>query len=341
MQNIILTGFGFMGTMHAQIYQQLKSARIAAVVEPRTNAARKSMRELGVDAPLYGKLSEALKKTDADIVDLCIPTDLHRRHALEAVRAGKHVFCEKPVALRSADAKAMGQAARKAGVKAQVGHCIRFWPEYAAFKRFLESGKAGALRSLNFQRRASLPGHSAGHWILDPARSGGAAIDLHVHDTDFILYLLGRPRSVRSTATFDNHGPSQIFTQYVYPDVSVNAECGWNYPPNWGFQMAFQAVFENGTVEYDSGASPTLSAVVGKGKRKALPFKEPSVGQSSTGAGNISALGGYFNELQSFIKRLDGGRDPETATLADAADSLDVVLAELRSAKSGKAVKTS
>lgn len=338
MQDIILTGFGFMGTMHAQIYKQLKAARIAAVVDERKQHATKSMRELEIEAPLYPDLDTALRETKAGVVDICLPTDLHMAHARKAIAAGKHIFCEKPVALDASAAERTAEAADNAGVFTQVGHCIRFWPEYAAFKQFEESGKAGKLLSLTLQRRASLPTHSAGHWIIDPERSGGAAVDLHIHDTDFVLFLLGLPQAVASKATFDDHGPSQIFTLYDYPGVRVVSECGWNYPPKWGFQMAFQAVFENGAVEYDSGASPTLQATVGKGERKPLPFKEPSAGASSTGVGNISALGGYFNELQSFINRLQANKAPETATMHDAAESLRVVLAELRSAKNGKRV---
>lgn len=339
MQKIILTGFGFMGTMHAQIYQKLKQARIVAVVDNATDKTKASMKELGIDAPLYDSLESALAAVDADVVDICLPTDLHLENARIAIKAKKAIFCEKPLALSPADGKKIAEAADKAGVTAQVGQCIRFWPEYMAFKKFVESNKAGKLLSLTLQRRSSLPTHSMDQWILDPERSGGAAVDLHVHDTDFILYLLGVPQAVRSLTPEDEPGPSQIFTQYIYEGVSVTAECGWNYPPNWGFQMAFQAVFEDGAVEYDSGADPTLTVTVGQGKKKPLPYKNPSIGTSSTGAGNISALGGYFNELQSFIRALEAKRAPETATLEDATQSLKVVRAELKSAKTGKSVK--
>jgi len=339
MQNIILTGFGFMGTMHAQIYDKLKQARIAAVVDTATDKAAASMRELGVEAPLFEDLKTALAEAEADVVDICLPTDLHLENALAAIAAGKHLFCEKPLALSAADGRTIAEAASDTGVTAQVGQCIRFWPEYVAFKKFVESGKAGKLLSFTLQRRSALPTHSMDQWILDPRRSGGAALDLHVHDTDFILYLLGKPQAVRSLTPSEEPGASQIFTQYVYDDVSVTAECGWNYPPNWGFQMAFQAVFENGAIEYDSGADSTLTVTVGKGKKKPLPYRNPSVGSSSTGTGNISALGGYFNELQSFIRALEAKRAPETATLEDAAESLEVVRAELKSAKTGKSVK--
>ncbi len=339
MQKIILTGFGFMGTMHAQIYQKLKQARIVAVVDSDTQKAEKAMADLKVDTPLFPDLPSALDAVEATVVDICLPTDQHLEHALLAIRAGKHLFCEKPLALTYAEAQKILTTANRLGVTAQVGHCIRFWPEYQALRDFIRKGSAGKLKSLTLQRRSSLPDHSVGHWLRDPERSGGAAIDLHIHDTDFVLYLLGMPEAVHSVATFDGNGPSHISTHYRYPEVEVSSEGGWNYPANWGFQMAFQAVFEKGAVEFDSGQSPSLVATIGNGRRKALTVKAPSIGNSSTGAGNISSLGGYFNELQSFIRALEAKRPPETATLEDATQSLKVVLAELKSAQSGVSVK--
>lgn len=338
MQKIIIIGFGFMGTMHAQIYAKLKKTRVVAVVDLRGDAVIDSMQALGLDVPVFSDFDDALAEVEADVVDICLPTDLHLESALKAIQAGKHLFCEKPITLTAAEGRSIAKAAAASGVIAQVGHCIRFWPEYIAFKKFAESGKAGKLLSLNLQRRCSLPSHSIGDWLLDPERSGGAALDLHVHDTDFVLFLLGRPRAVRSLSPDSRAGATQIFTQYLYDEVSVSADCVWSYPPNWGFKMGFQAVFENGAVEFDSGADPTLTVTVGRGQKRALPFKNPSVGKSSTGAGNISALGGYFNELQSFIHSLNAGAAPETATLDDAVQSLEVALAEVESARRGRQI---
>ena len=335
MQKIIIAGFGFMGGMHAQVYRQLPAARLAAVVDKNKATATRAMAKLGIKAPLFADLDAALRSIPCHVVDICLPTDLHTTFALSAIKAGKHIFCEKPLALLPADAQKIATTAHAVGVAGQVGQCIRFWPEYVALRDFVRRGQAGPLRSLTLQRRSMLPLHSVGRWLLDPKRSGGAALDLHIHDTDFIVSLLGRPRAVRSHATFDGHGPSHILTTYDYPGVAVAAEGGWNYPPKWGFQMAFQAVFENGAVEYDSGASPTLAVTLGRTAKKPLPFKEPAIGRSASGNGNISSLGGYFNELQYFIDCLEKGRLPAEATLLQATESLRVAVAELASARAG------
>jgi hypothetical protein len=139
--------------------------------------------------------------------------------------------------------------------------------------------------------------------------------------------------------TKDKTGWSHIFSTYHFKDVAVTAEGGWNYPANWGFQMAFQAVFENAAVEYDSGASPALTVTLGKGKKQALPFKSTGAGESKTGAGNLSALGGYYNELAEFIRCLEARCAPKLATVGQASDSLITTLAEIRSAATGRTVR--
>jgi predicted dehydrogenase len=339
MQRIAIIGLGFMGTMHAQIYRQLRQARLAAVVNKHSGKARRDLAKLGMEAAVFSTIEDMLAACEVDVVDICLPTDLHAPFALKAIAAGKHVFCEKPLALKAADGRRIAAAADKAGVFCQVGQCIRFWPEYQAFEAFVKSGKAGKLLSLSLQRRAGRPGYSVDDWLNDGTRSGGAALDLHIHDTDFVHHLLGKPAAVTSVGTRDQSGMNHIFTTYHFKDVAVTAEGGWNYPKNWGFQMAFQAVFENGAVEFDSGASPTLQVTIGNGKKSPLTYKTPGAGESKTGAGNLSSLGGYYNELVAFIECLEKKRAPQIATVTQATDSLATALAEIQSATTGKTIK--
>ena len=339
MQKVAIIGLGFMGTMHAQIYKQLPEANLVAVVDKNQRKAKLDIAKLGIEAAVFGTFEEMIKSCEVDLVDICLPTDLHAPFAMKAISAGKHLFCEKPLALTEADGIKVSSAAKKAGVFFQVGQCIRFWPEYMAFEAFVKSSKAGRLLSLSLQRRAGRPTYSAEDWLNDSDRSGGAALDLHIHDTDFVHHLLGRPDAVTSAATKDKTGWSHIFTTYHFENVAVTAEGGWNYPSNWGFQMAFQAVFERGAVEFDSGANPSLMVTIGDGKKQPLPYTNPGAGESSAGAGNLSSLGGYYNELAAFIECLQKKKAPKIATGEQAAESLATVLAEIQSAATGRTVK--
>jgi predicted dehydrogenase len=338
MKRVTIVGFGFMGGMHCQAYTGIAGAQLVALVDIDPSRVDAQVKRLGLKVPVFSSLKESLARVPTDVVDVCVPTDRHLEVVLEALAAGKDVFCEKPLAFSTAQAKAMQAAAKKAKRRFMTGHCIRFWPEYQAFEAFLKSKKAGKLKSLTLQRRSALPGHSAGNWLWQAKRSGGAALDLHIHDTDWVLHLLGKPKSVTSRGTKDSRGYSHLFTDYEYPGMVVRAEGGWNYPGKWGFQMAFQAVFEKGAVEYDSGAKPSLKLTLEGGESVPLAFQEPAAGESKSGSGNVSSLGGYFNELQYFIDCLEKNQAPKIATLDQAAETLRVTLAELKSAESGKRV---
>ncbi len=327
-----------MGQMHAQIYDKLAGSTLVAIADQDPDAARKNLEKLGFSAPVYGDLATLLAREEVDAVDICLPTDLHTSNALAVIAAGKHLFCEKPLALSVEEGESIAQAAEKAGVIAQVGQCIRFWPEYQAFVAFVRSERAGKLLSLSLQRRGSRPGYSAANWLNDGNRSNGAAFDLHIHDTDFVQHLLGAPRAVTSLGSRDATGWSHIFTSYHYDGLSVVAEGGWNYPAQWGFQMAFQAVFERGAVEYDSGSTPTLVCTIDDQPKAALPYTDPGAGTSSSTGGNVSALGGYYNELVHFVSCLHSNLQPETATIRQALLSVRIALAEIQSASSGTTI---
>ena len=190
--NIALVGFGFMGSMHAQIYAQLDGSRLVGVVDPRKDTARAKLRKLGLDVPVYESLTELLSaQPETAMVDLCTPLDAHETDALLALKSGRHLFCEKPLAPTLAAADRIIVAAKAAGVSAQVGHCIRFWPEYQALRQFVRDGRGGRLLSLSLTRQSSRPEYTVDDWANQEQRSGGAALDLHIHDTDFVLALLG------------------------------------------------------------------------------------------------------------------------------------------------------
>ncbi len=336
MKNIVIVGCGFMGSMHAQAYAQIRDAKICGLVDIRGAAGARAIRALGVDAPVFKDLKSAFSKVGADVVDICLPTPLHEEAAIAALDLKKAVFIEKPIALNLPAAKRIVAAANKAGTAVQIGHCIRFWPEYQALEETVKSGRLGKLLSLSLQRRSSRPSHSIEDWLLDEEQSGSATVDLHIHDTDFVLHLLGQPDALTSCATEDKNGLSHIFTSYDYADKAVVSEGGWNYPTKWGFQMAYQAVFEKGSVEFDSGTGAFITQ--GSSAKKPLPVTQPRIGASKAKGGNISSLGGYYNELASFIACVEAGKMPAVATPQQAMDSLKVVLAEIESARKGRKI---
>lgn len=289
---VVLCGAGFMGVMHAQVYALLPKVEVVAVVDACGVEAAAAMQKVGVNAPVFTSLQEALKAVPADVVDICLPTDLHEAFVLEAAQAGKAIFCEKPLSLNTESGRRMVEAVRVAGGPFQVGHCIRFWPEYEVLRDLVQGKRepVGALKALNLQRRSGRLSYSVGNWLNDPRRSRGAALDLHIHDTDFVVSLLGTPAWVMSRG----NGCDHVTTLYGYDSVAVVAEGGWGYPAKWGFQMAFQAVFENGALEFDSTRTPSLRLTVGEEEPRAIGTEADEAGKSKVAVGNVSSLGGII-----------------------------------------------
>lgn len=321
--NVLLAGFGFMGRTHAAVLRELPGVVVTGVVDPRGEGIEAAVREtLGREVAVHRELEAGL--TGCDVVDICLPTDLHRGAAEAAFVAGCHVFCEKPVALTMEDAGAMVRAAEAAGREFMVGHCIRFWPEYEELKRTVESGELGRLVSLSLSRRNSRPDYAVGGWVNDPARCIGAALDMHIHDTDFVCELLGEPHAVSARGVREATGWNSIAALYDFGPEGplVFADGAWNYPPGFGFQMRFSAVFEYGAMEFDSRAHPGLTLTVGSDGP--VPVKLPS-----------PQADGYRRELEYFFECLNAGLPVQRSTGAQAARSLAVTLAEIESASAG------
>ena len=184
-------------------------------------------------------------------MDLCVPNDAHGRMAIEALRAGKHVLVEKPIALSTAEADAMVAAARAAGKLLMVAHVLPFFPEFAFALEAVRSGRYGSLQAAHLMRMISKPDWSSG--IADPNRSGGPAIDLHIHDTHFIGLICGVPRAVHSSGVVEDGAVVHLTTQYLYdrPDLAVSCVSGALSQAGRPFAHGFELYFERATLAFE------------------------------------------------------------------------------------------
>jgi len=332
-----IAGFGFMGRMHYRCWRALAGATVTAVCDADRRAFEDSARDRGniagaegdVDlsgVTVYGSFEEMIRQEPLDAVSITLPTCLHAGAALAALEAGLHVLCEKPIALSLADGERMIEAARRTGKTLQIGHCIRFWPEYAKAKEIVDAGAYGRVVAATFQRLSATAARKAGTWFLDEPRSGGMLLYLHIHDTDFIQYLFGTPRAVFSSgATRPGGGLAHIVTCYRYDDGKlVTAEGGWAMMPPFGFAMRFHIVLERATLDFDYQRSPRLRLCPAEGDA-IVPACEPG--------------DGYSHQIAHFARRLGGQRVPEVITPEQAWDSLRIVEAERESARNGQEVR--
>lgn len=262
--------------------------------------------------------AELFAQSDLDAVVVATPTDTHEALVTAALRAGKHVLVEKPVALdaktieRIADAE---QATRRRVVPAMV---MRFWPGWPFLRECIRDARFGTLQAMRLTRLGCRPAWSS--FYADPVRCGGALSDLHIHDADFVLHAVGRPSHVLSVGHIDH-----VSTVYRFdggPRI-VGAEGGWVADGGRGFRMRYSAEFAHATIEFDLANTPTVRVL-----------REDRVEHP-----DLPALGGYDTQLREFVRCVKSWRKGQSATPAatlDDAHAVAVLLeAERRSLASG------
>jgi len=317
-----ICGSGFMGRMHAECYRLIPGVKVVAVASKDEAEAVAFAHRHG--AQVYGDAAELIRDAEVDVVDVCLPTHLHAKYAILAAQRGRAVFCEKPLARTLTQADQMVRAVKKADVPFMVGHCIRFWPEYAALKKIHDDGRLGKLESLSLRRVQGKTTFGWQDWFNDPKLSGCCILDFHIHDADFVRYLLGEPRGVQCAATY-----RWCCVNYQYPGIVVSSEAGWSRADP--FEMTFRAVFQKGVLLYSSRTEPLTLYREGREPTR-VKLAGPKVGQAAAG-GNISTMAAYYSELKYFVDCLRSRKRPAAVGIEDARDSLALVLKEMAAAK--------
>ncbi len=336
MTNIGIVGLGFMGLTHIKAYRQLPGAHIVAICDAVRLPADGNL------TPVAGNISTAdqiqfdmsvvkgyrdytdmLANPDVQLVDICLPTPLHPAVAIAALRANKHVICEKPLARSSAVCREILDAAKESTGYFMPAHCIRFWPEWAWAKQAIADNRYGRVLAARFRRVSEPPGWSKATY-LNGADSGGALLDLHIHDTDFVQFCFGRPRRVFSQGFQRISGAiDHVVTQYeVDCGAAVSAEGTWVLHAGHGFNMAYTIIFENATLDYDLARGPEALKL----------FQDGKPPQAIACAGGD----GYQGELRHMLECIETGRPPSIVTGEDAFRAVAICEAEERSIKSGQ-----
>ncbi|MGD8500185.1 MAG: Gfo/Idh/MocA family oxidoreductase [Phycisphaerales bacterium] len=339
MLRVGIMGFGFMGQTHYKCWKKVEGAQVVAICDVNPNIEEDTKRAVGnigdgqeeVDfssLQVYTDFEKMLANEKLDAVSITLPTHLHPDCSIKALSGGVNVICEKPMALSSKECQRMITEAKRSGKVLQIGHCVRFWPEYAKAKEIIDSGEYGKVIAGMFQRLGAAPTWSIDNWFLDEKRSGGMALDLHIHDTDYVQYLFGMPRAVCS---FGAKGPGgglvHIVTQYLYNnDTVVTAEGGWAMMPAFGFEMSFNIVLEKATLVYDLTREPAFRVC-------------PAEGEAFTP--EVEKGDGWFLQIAHFAKAVGGEKVEPITTLEDSMNSVRIVEAEKESASKGQKVSIS
>ncbi|MEQ9461828.1 MAG: Gfo/Idh/MocA family oxidoreductase [Phycisphaeraceae bacterium] len=327
-------GLGMMGNTHLDAYTALDGVEVVAVADAdpdrlsgqvKAGGNIEGQAQGGFDlqkVKRYADAAELINDPDIDLVDICLPTPAHLRFGVQALDAGKHVLIEKPVARSTEQAQQLIHAAKSAKGLSMVAMCMRFWPGWTWLKKTVADKPYGDVRSATFRRVASHPG---GAFYLNGEACGGAALDLHIHDTDFIHHCFGVPNAVTSrgyssiTNEFDH-----IATQYHYDHIPlVTAEGGWAMAKSFPFTMQYAVNFEKATAVFDLAAKHPLTVFHADGKTEPIKLESGM---------------GYELEIAYFIDCIRHGKTPDVVTVNDAAVSLAIVEAEIESARTGRTI---
>ena len=339
MKRIGILGLGFMGAMHLRNWQATPGAEVVAVCcRSIPESGKTAGGNIGdPDAKLelegirhYTSASEMYAREQLDAVSITLPTHLHLSATVQALEAGMHVLCEKPMALSPEDCSQMINCSEQVGRQLMIAHCIRFWPAYHWLKMTKDSGKYGALLGGQFDRLCAMPRWSEGSLFADPSKSGGIALDLHIHDLDYMSYLCGVPmRQVSRTGSGHSaNGESfvkEIHTYFEYDDDAhsvLNSTASWLMSDSFGFEMSFRAMFEEATVTFSSRNEP--------GRQLAVFPSEGEVFQPP-----LDSRDGYFHEIQHFMDLICGRTTCALISAEDARQSVELALQTLNKPTQG------
>ncbi|MGI5817187.1 MAG: Gfo/Idh/MocA family protein [Armatimonadota bacterium] len=205
-----LIGGGNMGRSLAKGVDACADARIAAVADPAEGVAAAAAQEIGEgDAQAYTSVGEMLEREDIPAVLVATPNFTHAEMTRRAAEAGKHVFCEKPMALNVADARSMIDACESAGVKLMIGQVLRYNAPFVWMLDQIRSGDLGEPFGMQVTRiGGGWGGKYLAPWRLEKETCGGPLFEISAHEIDLMRQVLGEAHTVY--AAMDN---------YVTPEV--------------------------------------------------------------------------------------------------------------------------
>jgi predicted dehydrogenase len=345
MLRVGITGIGFMGMIHYLAYQKVRGVKVTAIceVDPQRRAGDwrgikgnfgpqgQKMDLTGVAA--YADWRELAADPNVDLVDVCLPPALHAPVTLGALKAGKHVFCEKPIALTAADGVKMVEAARRAKRLLLIGQVLPFFPEYRFAYEAITSGKYGKFLGGHFKRITSDPQWLTGYF--DPAKIGGPILDLHVHDAHFIRLVGGMPRQVQSVGTMRGDVAERFSTQFLFddPQVVVTAACGVIAQQGRPFTHAYEIYLEGATLLFDYAA-------IGKGFDALTPptvlLADGKVLRPKIAGGPIEA---FAAEIREVVRAVTTAAPSPLLDGMLARDALILCQKQTESVRKGRAVK--
>ena len=329
--NLAFIAAGFIAHNHAQEIVKMPDVDIVGVVDIDEQTGKAFAEKYG--SRYYKTIDELFENEKVDMVNICLPTYLHKEYVIKCAEKGAHVLCEKPFTFKTKDCREMEEACEKAGVRFMIAQALRFWPEYQYIKSVIDGGELGEIELVHLTRMAAFPKWSK--FYDTPEQSGGGVYDMHLHDVDYACHLFGDVSKVytigykNKKGAWNNVVTSLTFKNGVPACITAGEQMSDNYP----FTMNFRCVGTKGTIEFNYVAGkllrsePTVSIIKymdGAEAEEIIPIPE----------GNA-----YYNENRYFIDCVNSGRPFDVVPIWDSARSIGVIEAAVKSLETGELVR--
>lgn len=340
---VALLGAGFIAEIHLESYQRfVPEAEVVAVYTRNPERAEAFARKHHIGR-WYSDLEAAIRESDCDVVDICIPNFLHHQAVLTAAAAGRHVILEKPMAMNLEEADEMIAACARANRKLMYAEELCFAPKYERVRKLVQEGAVGSIYQMRQAERHSGP-HS--DWFYDIAQSGGGALmDLGCHGIAWFRWMLGGRPAVRAVQAHMQTGLIHGARTRAEENVICTVE----------FEGGAIGVVENSWAKYGGmddrvevyGTGGVIYADLFQGN-SALTYSEKGYGYAMEKAGSTQGWTftifeeafnqGYPQELRHFIDCIREDRTP-LVTGEDGRAVLEVICAAYASARRGQRIE--
>lgn len=315
-----ILGAGFIARVHADVYKQIPDVELIGIAGSRTYSKVIDFAKRYNCIPFIS--CDKLISQNIDIIDICLPTHLHCEFTVKASQFSKHVLCEKPISLTLPEADKMITSCHNANVRFMVAHVIRFWPEYIVTKHIIDREELGKPLVVTTFRISKADPDT---WFVDKTLSGGALIDLAIHDIDYLTWLFGKPYSIFAIRK-ELIGYEHLLCLLEYEhNIIGSIETGF-YIDNIGVDFAAELniICEKGCIELNSRSKNTI--IIRKDDNK---VEYPELPEED----------GYYNEITYFLKCIKQNMNPVLGNPQDARLALEIALGINKSAKTGTKVE--
>jgi UDP-N-acetylglucosamine 3-dehydrogenase len=326
---VMILGAGAMARKHIEAYQRLDDVELVAVVNRGENRARAVCAAYGI--PRYETdFDTALSQIEAEIASICLPTSLHPAIAIQAMKQGRHVLTEKPIALSLEGAEAMIASAQKTGKKLSVVFNRRFNMVFEECARRLP--RIGTPLVYNTQEIRSIRPKLAMH---SKSGNGGPVIDCCVHDFDTLPHLFGKPKSIYASGhTFGSDKPAlQSIRDLAVDTAQINVEFengnrayllyAWGFPPGPGYWQCREFMGPKGIIR-----------LMGEFGHEVHHYREDGVLETVSGLKE----NGHDEIVRRFVAAVREGQEVPVSPV-EAKEALRMSLAALKSIETGKIVR--